>query len=190
MANDIIGGPEPIIIQGHVFQFCPLNDLEFSALDSWVSWRAEKKISALSEEGLQHLLTEAGAVQLLYQSTHRVSRKEVADLGDFIFETSAPYDVHEAWYKLNFIDVDFPEADITDKTAKPREKTKLDQVYIYLSNLYGWTPQQICLLTPYQQLAYLRNTTTQSKKLIFNTVAEYQQWCLDNNKPCPTMTPR
>lgn len=183
MANDIIGGPEPIIINSRLFQFSPLNDFELSALDSWVSWRLEKRCEALSDEGLSELNTVAGSAQLLYQSVRRTCSETVIQLAEFIDGNEyAIEDIYIAWWNLNWGEFDFGSTTIgTEEISDAKTaKANSNEIYLHLSRLYRWTPQQIAMLTPYQQLVYIRRFADEVKNdtVRHETVQEYQEWML------------
>lgn len=185
MANDIIGGPELIDIKGRLFQFSPLNDFEFAAIDAWVSWRLERRCEAISDDGFSQLRTVAGVAQILYQSVHRNHPDTVVQLAEFI--GAEKWDdtcdrIYDQWYKLNFEDFEF-DTEIKEEVDKVQDKGKAsnaNSLYVALSRMYSWTPQQIGLLTPYQQMVYLMQGHMRERKktLQFNSVEDYQKWLL------------
>ena len=186
MANDIIGGPEPIIIKGRFFKFSPLNDYEFSWLDAWVSFRLEKKTEALSDEGFKELQSFAGCAQLLLASISRNEMATILELGELLINDAEACDeVFNFWYKLNF-EIEWPE--IPSAPAQPtgdkaNRKQNSNYLYTTLSMRYKWTPQQIAQLTPYQQLAYAqRCIASKPATLEFNSPEEYNQWLQDREQ--------
>ena len=180
MANDIIGGPEPIIIKGRFFKFSPLNDYEFSWLDAWVSFRLEKKLEALSDEGFAELQTFAGCAQLLFASVARNEAVTIVEIGELLIgDSQACSEMFDFWYKLNF-EVKWPELSSApaqptgDKTTRAANSNFL---YTTLSMRYKWTPQQIAQLTPYQQLAYAQRCIEHTAEpLKFATYDDYLKW--------------
>src|ERR1700733_4141128 len=174
MSNDIVGAPELFVIKARLFAFSPLNDFELSQLKAWVDWRAETKVEQYSDVYFLHLATVAGAAQLLSISC-RVKPISVEDAAAIIandLETAIA--VNDFWFKLNFIDVDYPKVSIgnPDK-SQPKQKNSQKDIYTVLSKAYKWTPQQISMLTPYQQYVYAMATV---RMPVFATQAEYFQW--------------
>lgn len=169
--NDIIGGPVPVIVKGRVFQFSPLNDLETSSLDAWILWANDGVLDSA-------VLSEArGAARLLYYSIARTDKLSAEACYDFIADDiEAIHQVLDAWTKLNTL----PEITIAGSNQPIDKDITYDDVYINLSTKYGWTPQQISLLTSYQQLAYLGHTP--KPNLTFDTEEEYQEWLLNVNR--------
>ena len=185
MANDIIGGPEPVIINGRFFQFSPLTDAEFSKLDAWVSMSLDKKVEALSEEGFAQLQTNAGCAQLLHLSISRNEKLTHLEAAEFLLNSEAHQDVFNFWYDLNF-KYDMSEFDLPE-TTNSDEKISRNEIYISLSARYRWTPQQISELTPYQQFVYLHRNLKQQKQaasvpLEFANDEEYLKWAAANGK--------
>lgn len=186
MANDIIGGPEPVIIGRRLFYFSPLNDFELSALDAWVSWRLEKRCEALSDEGFSELETVAGTTQILYQSIHRNCSETVLQLAEFVNnDKQICTEIFNAWHKLNFEDFDLIEtqvSNVAERETLKSAKQNFNETYLKLSTYYRWLPQQIAMLTPYQQLVYLRRYTEDRKNLPVHhdSVEEYFEWYRQN----------
>ena len=186
MANDIIGGPEPIIIKGRFFKFSPLTDSDFSWLDAWVSFRLEKKAEALSEEGFTELQSFAGCAQLLYLSIVRNEPIMILELGELLIDDAeACKAVFDFWYTLNF-EVEWPKlysAPAQPTGDKTTRKQNANFLYTTLSMRYRWTPQQIASLTPYQQLAYAqRCISSKPDELTFGSVESYNQWLQDREQ--------
>ena len=154
--NDIVGSAELVIIKGRVFQFSPLNDLEYSTLDAWIRWRNDTYEEALA--------TVAGAAQIMYLSVKRTDAWTIEQCAEYLDEDSANV-VREFWLELNKIDL----PDEVGGKPDPDYKRKL---YVALAEKYGWTYQEIRLMTPYQQLWSLKD----DKPIVFDTEEEYRQW--------------
>lgn len=166
--NDIVGAPIPVIIKGRVFQFSPLNDIEASSLDAWILWANDNKISS------EILMTRKGAAQVLYYSVKRTDNLPLEQCFDFLETDECISEVIEAYIELNKL----PEVDIAGDKQPVDKSVTYDDVYLELSKRYGWTPQQISLLTSYQQLAYLGAIPKQV--LRFETGEEYEEWLAKN----------
>lgn len=167
--NDIIGAPVPVIIKGRVFHFSPLNDLESSSLDAWILWANDNKLD------LAILATPAGAARILYYSIRRTEALSVEACYDVIGEDVAAIgQVIDAWTEINKL----PEIHVAGTSKDLNKDINYDDVYLELSKRYGWTPQQIALLTSYQQLVYLGY----NKPLTFDTEDEYKEWLLNVNR--------
>lgn len=187
MANDIIGGPEPLLVRDHLFYISPLNDVELAALDSWVSWRIEKPTEATSENGLQELGgTLAGIRQLIFQSVRRTSQETLKDLSFIDDDDVADGKLYEFWFDLNFSAIlDFVAKDSVAKRATKADRSSQNtknSIYTYLSRAYQWTPQQISQLTPMQQLVYLSELNKQVSTAHHSTINDYVLWQMRHNE--------
>ena len=62
----------------------------------------------------------------------------------------------------------------------PLKMTKVNKedLYITLTHMYGWHPDIIADMNPYQQLIYLRGPRT----VKFGTMEEYQAWQKNRGK--------
>jgi len=54
-----------------------------------------------------------------------------------------------------------------------RIKVSKEDIYLTLTEMYGWTPDQIANMNPYQQLIYLKG---RPKITEFKTLEDYQNW--------------
>lgn len=50
------------------------------------------------------------------------------------------------------------------------------QIYRTLAKMYGFSPDTVLNMTPYQQLVYLQDDDSEAGVARFATVEEYQQW--------------
>jgi hypothetical protein len=177
MANDIIGGPEPTIFNGRLFQFSPLTDAELSRLDSWLSFRLGKPVKFHQEDAYTELTTVEGAAFILFLSTLRTDCIDQIQCSKLLEDApDEASELLEFWHKLNFaIEVEVEEP---DRSIKEFEGFNSENVYIALSEKFGWTPQQISNLTPYQQYVYIKANKPTSRVPLTMSVEEYQQYQL------------
>jgi hypothetical protein len=180
MPNDIMGSYDLFDIKGRLFHFYPLRDLDFSALDAWVSWRLEKRSEAISVDGFSELRTVQGIAQILYWSVHRDCLDTVIQLAEFIgSEWNSDCDsIWDKWYKLNFEEGDHSTIELPELDEKQEKPNNSNALYTQLAYLYKWTSRQIAELTPYQQLVYVTRGRQRKKTLQFATEEEYQKWMI------------
>lgn len=187
MANDIVGGPEPIIINHRVLWFSPLNDVELSELEAWVSWRLEKRTPLYAGEALEELSSNVGAIQLLYQSVKRTKPMSVEDAAFVLHGVDGELDeveclkVYDFWFELNLLPTDDAEVESTvESTATRLSDDELKrQLYAALALRFGWDANQVRLLTPVQQNIYLASKRPKSDVIEFATEAEALAYQID-----------
>lgn len=148
MANDIIGAPVSIVVDGITLEFCPLQDIELAALISFAQLTVE--CTDYDNEALhEYLQTIAGATRLFYISVQRSQPVSEVVAADFVNTEETASAIYEAWFKLNFIDPPYPPA-----TDEGGERWSKEEVYIYLAQKYRWGSEIVSRLTPYQQYVY------------------------------------
>jgi len=184
MANDIVAAPVPIVVSGTTFEFCPLQDREFSQLLSFVRLTFPEA-AEFDDEYLAYLQIPSGAAYLLYLSVLRSQVGTYAGALEFVdSDDETALDIFNAWVKLNFDDVEYPKVEITPD-VKPFSK---DQIYLELAKLYRWGPEIVSRLTPYQQYIYCTgyakrsDGTPEPQTKTFETMDEYNAWRAKFNK--------
>ena len=72
---------------------------------------------------------------------------------------------------------------IPQKNLKVEKITK-EKIYETLIKLHSYTPEEISLMTPYQQLVAMRAHSDEkySNEIVFNSYAEYIAWKQSGNK--------
>lgn len=178
MANDIVAAPVPIVVKGTTFEFCPLQDREFSQLLSFVRLTFTEAIE-FGDEYLAYLQIPSGAAYLLYLSVLRSQGGTYTGALEFVDSDDATaLEIFNAWVKLNFDDAQYPKVE-TSPDVKPLSK---DQIYLELAKMYHWGPEIVSRLTPYQQYIYCtgqakrHDGTPEPEIETFATMDDYAAW--------------
>lgn len=181
MANDIIGAPEPVLVKGRIFQFSPLNDLEYAALEAWVRFTTDND-NPDGEATDIALSTERGLAQILYASVRRTDGISIVEAAEMLEgDDDACAQVNAAFVKLNSIELECETtgSDNTNDNTNVNPRKSKTNLYLELSNRYGWPPQVIAVMTIYQQLVYagvaIKNSGVDTR-MHFDTEEELAEW--------------
>lgn len=144
VANDIIGGPELLVVKARLFWLFPCSVMQLNCIEAWVRWTGNNR-----DEVLQ---TVAGAAQLLHFSCR--TGETALSFAQFLDgDVEAAIEVYLFWCELNYGKSDLPKIESKSK-AIPTESPDV-MITKTLAARYRYSLETINSLTPVQQIHLL-----------------------------------